>query len=236
MSPRAFSNMSKLLEKMSVDHIVFRPRSDLAKLLFLRSESDIYPESLLKVGSAICISCIRTVTNLSLRTAIEKGIPIVMLGNSPGQIIRSESEVLYKDNRIPYEMKKKLFSRLAEAIGDDIYYYVMLSEEEYRASPFPYTISPFSLVGYDEETIYKTITELGWKKPADVDPNSTNCRLNSLGIVRHKESLGFHPYDYEMSKLVRLGQISREEALRRVEDREGKVEALATAIRKMLDT
>ena len=111
----------------------------------------------------------------------------------------------------------------------------MLTKEEYEARPFPYTVNAFPLIGYDESEIYKTIEKLGWKKPEDVDPNSTNCRLNSLGILKHKEKHRFHPYDYEMSMLVRLGIISREQALERIEDPKKKVIALAQAVKEEMD-
>jgi len=235
ISENTFRNIRKVLEILNVDHIIVKPRYDLTKKIFLTSATDdIYPSHLLKFGSSICISCIRIVNNISLKTAIDKKIPMVMLGNSPGQLIQSESEIIYRDNQIPYEMKKRLFKPLAEKIGDDVYDFLLLTEEEYHTSPFPYTISPFPLIGYDEKIIYQAITELGWRRPKDVDPNSSNCRLNSFGIVKHKEKLNYHPYDYEMSMLVRLGKISREEALRRVEDPEGLTIKVAEKVEKDL--
>ncbi|UCE66023.1 MAG: 7-cyano-7-deazaguanine synthase [Candidatus Zixiibacteriota bacterium] len=231
ISENTFNNIRKVLEILDVDHIIFKPRYDLTKKIFLTSaDSNIYPSQLLKFGSSICISCIRIVNNISLKTAIDKKIPMVMLGNSPGQLIQSESEIIYKDNKIPYEMKKKLFKPLADKLGDDVYDFLLLNEEEYHTSPFPYTISPFPIIGYDEKIIYQAITKLGWRRPKDVDPNSSNCRLNSFGIVKHREKLNYHPYDYEMSMLVRLGKISRDEALRRVEDPEGLTIKLAKKV------
>ena len=236
ISQHTFSNMRKVLKKLDVDHIIFKPRYDLIKKIFsISASSNIYPISLLKFGSSICISCIRMVTNLSLKTAIEKNIPMVMIGNSPGQLIQSENEIIYQDNKIPYQLKKQLFKPLADKIGDEIYYYFLLNKEEYKTKPFPYTISPFPIIGYDENIIYQTIAKLGWERPDDVDPNSSNCQLNSLGIIKHKENLNFHPYDYEMSMLVRLGKISRDEALRRVEDPDNKASKLANEIAAKLD-
>ena len=231
-----FSNMRNVLEKLGVDHFVFKPRHDLTRRIFsVSGKCRVYPISLLKFGSSICISCIRMINNMSLRMAIEKGIPMVMLGNSPGQLVQSENETIYKDNRIPYELKRALFKPLADKIGDEVYYYFLLDKDDYRAKPFPYTINPLPIIGYDESTIYRTISELGWKRPGDVDSCSTNCQLNSLGILWHKEQLNFHPYDYELSMLVRLGKISREEALERVEDPENKVLRLAREVEKRLE-
>ena len=230
-----FSNIKNVLENLSVDHIIFKPGYDLIKNIFFKSATcEVYPLSLLKYGSSVCISCIRMVNNLSLKTAIEKNIPMVMLGNSPGQLIQSENEIIYRDNKIPFELKKSLFKPLADKIGDEVYYYFLLNKKQYKARPFPYIINPFPIIGYDENMIYHTISQLGWKKPDDVDPTSTNCQLNSLGIIKHQEMLNFHPYDYEMSMLVRLGIITRDEALKRVQDPGHKASKLAEKITEKL--
>ncbi len=235
ISEHTFSNIKSVLNKLDVDHIIFKPRYGLITKIFAASaNSPIYPVSLLKFGSSVCISCIRMVNNLSLKTAIEKNIPMVMLGNSPGQLIQSENELIYQDNKIPYELKKKLFKPLSDKVGSEIYDYFLLSKEQYKIKPFPYIINPFPIIGYDEKIIYQTIAKLGWQKPDDVDPNSTNCQLNSFGIIKHKEKLNFHPYDYEMSMLVRLGIISREEALKRIEDPEERVPGIAAKVAKKL--
>lgn len=235
MSEASFVNMRKVLNRLNVDHTIVRPRYDLMKQIFLQSSApEVYPTHLTQFGSGICISCIRIVTNMCLRVAIEKGIPMVMLGNSPGQLIQSENEIMFQDNKIPYELRKHLFKSLAERVGDDVYPYLMLDKDEYRTNPFPYTINAFPIIGYQEDEIYRTIQELGWTKPEDVDPNSTNCRLNSLGIVKHKQVHRFHPYDFEMSLLVRQGIITREEALKRVEDPEEKALRLAEQVEEQL--
>jgi hypothetical protein len=110
----------------------------------------------------------------------------------------------------------------------------MLTAEEYRTTPFPTIVSPLPIVGYDEAEIYRSIDALGWSRPNDVDPNSTNCRLNSFGIIRHVNRHRFHPYDYEMSQLVRLGSMSREAALEKLEDRGGSVVEIAEQVEKEL--
>jgi tRNA(Ile)-lysidine synthase TilS/MesJ len=235
IAQHAFENMRKILDSLGVDHIIFKPGFDIARRIFSTSANEeIYPLSLLKFGSSVCISCIRMVTNMSLKIAIEKKIPMVMLGNSPGQLLKSENEIMYQDNRIPYELKGSLFKPLADRIGDDIYYYLTLSREDYNTKPFPYTISPFPIIGYEEKIIYETIEKLGWVRPADVDPCSTNCQLNSYGIVKHIDRLNYHPYDYEMAMLARLGTISREEALRRIEESTNFARKLSGSIEKRL--
>ena len=139
-----------------------------------------------------------------------------------------------KDNRIPYILRKKLFKPLARCLEEDIYSYFLLDEEYYHRKPFPYTINPFPLIGYDEKQIVDTIKSFGWERPKDVDPNSSNCKLNAYGIIKHYEKYHFHPYDYELSMLIRLGIITRDEALRRVEDISGATKKLAIKINNEL--
>ena len=64
---------------------------------------------------------------------------------------------------------------------------------------------------------------MGWKKPADTDPNSTNCLLNALANHLHKKRFGFHPYAWEIAGIVRSGSMDRDEGIVKVsqdEDRQ----------------
>jgi hypothetical protein len=53
----------------------------------------------------------------------------------------------------------------------------------------------------------------GWRAPEETDSCSTNCRLNGLLIIDHLRKYGYHPYVYELAHHVRLGAMSRTEAL-----------------------
>jgi len=235
LSASSFTNIKNVIAALNVDHTTIKYRQDHLNGIFLESAlSRVYPDHLTKFGSGVCISCIRMVLTATLRTAIEKSVPMVMLGNSPGQLLQSEEELIYQDNKIPFALRRQLFAKLGERPGPWAYDYLMLTAEEYKAKPFPYTISPLPILGYDEAEIYRKIAELGWSKPTDVDPNSTNCRLNAFGIIRHVNRYRFHPYDYEMSQLVRLGSMSRDAALEKLEDPEGRVLDVAGQVERDL--
>ncbi len=235
LSRTCFDNIATVVSALHVDHMTIRYRADHLNAIFLESGMEkVYPDHLTMFGSGVCISCIRMVMTAVLRTAIEKRVPLVMLGNSPGQLLRSNEELIYRDNKIPFALRRRLFDRLAERTGSWLYDYVTLTEAEHRTHPFPYTISPLPIVGYDEAEIYRTISGLGWSRPTDVDPNSTNCRLNAFGIVRHVNRYRFHPYDYEMAQLVRLGAMTREAALEKLGDATGSVGEVAAQVEKSL--
>ncbi|KRQ92936.1 hypothetical protein CQ12_30440 [Bradyrhizobium jicamae] len=235
LSPAAFDNMYKVVATLDVDHVIVKYRQDRVNEIFLASAlARVYPDYLAKFGSGVCISCIRMVLTAALRMAIEKQIPMVMLGTSPGQVLRSEEELIYRDNTIPFAVRRQLFAILAERTGSWVYDHVMLRRDEYQTHPFPYIVSPLPILGYDEAEIYRSIMGLGWRRPADVDPNSTNCRLNAFGIIRHKNLYGFHPYDYEMSQMVRLGSLPRDVAAERLGDTEGLAIDVATDVEREL--
>lgn len=235
LSEASTSNMRNVVSALDVEHVIIRyPQSRLNAIFLASALSLVYPDHLTRFGSGVCISCIRMVLTSALRTAIERHIPLVLLGNSPGQVLRSEEELIYRDNTIPFALRRRLFTGVAERTGAWVYDYLMLTAKEYATSPFPHTVSPLPILGYDEAEIYRTIARLGWSKPTDVDPNSTNCRLNSFGIVMHQNLYGFHPYDYEMSQLVRLGALTRQAALDKVSDRDERAAAVAGQVERAL--
>jgi hypothetical protein len=82
---------------------------------------------------------------------------------------------------------------------------------------FPTNVSPLAFLDYDEEAAVHRIQTLGWQRPQDTDPNSTNCLLNSFANSIHVKQMGYHPYVMELAGLVREGCMSREEALDRLE-------------------
>ncbi|ALK10605.1 hypothetical protein [Blastochloris viridis] len=235
VSSACFANMRNVVSALAVDHIVVRHRQDHMNAIFLESAlSRVFPDHLTRFGSGVCIACIRIVITTMLRIAIEKNVPMVMLGNTPGQVLTSDEELIFKDNVIPLPLRRQLFARLAERTGPWAYDYLTLSAVEYKTRPFPWIVSPLPIVGYDENEIYRVLPDLGWSKPTDVDPSSTNCRLNAFGIIRHKNLYRFHPYDYEMSQLVRLGVLTREAALDKLNDHDDTVVDVASAVERDL--
>ena len=117
-------------------------------------------------------------------------------------------------------MQKAVLDPLYKLAGDEIRPYFLEEDHFADASRFPYNVHPLAFLDYNEEEIYRSIASLGWKVPEDVDPNSTNCLLNSLGNAVHKQRFGFHPYAFELAGLVREGYLNREVALERLQRQE----------------
>lgn len=215
-SPTAFSNMRRVSENLGVDHVIVKPRFDLLRQVFVASTArDMYPAKALHRASNICTSCMGMAKGIALRMAIEKRIPIIAYGWSPGQAPLTSA--IFKTN--PQMMRAMLSATvvpLQKVVGDDIAPYFPAEHHFDDATRFPYNVSPLVFLDYDEDVAYTRIQEPGWERPDDTDPNSTNCLLNAFANEVHKQHMGYHPYVLELANLVRGGYLDREEALRRV--------------------
>jgi hypothetical protein len=76
-------------------------------------------------------------------------------------------------------------------------------------------LSPHWFLPFDQETYVETIRkELGWEFPRLSFPGrSTNCALNFISVFNSMRDYGYTHYHVEMSKMIRMGVISRDEAL-----------------------
>jgi hypothetical protein len=211
-----FQNIRNVAENLGIDHLLFKPRFDLLKKIFLASmESNLYSEKTLERASSICTSCMGLVKFFSLRTSLEKNIPFIAYGWSPGQAPLSSS--IFKNNKsMVKSMQKAIFDPLHRIVGEEIKPYFLSQAHFEKEWEFPYNVSPLAFLEYDEEKIFKNMQDLGWKRPRETDPNSTNCLLNGFANLVHKEKFGFHPYALELANLVREGYLDRQEALHRI--------------------
>jgi hypothetical protein len=211
-----FQNIRNVAENLGVDHLLFKPRFDLLRKIFVASiQSDMYSRKTLERASTICTSCMGLVKFFSLRTALEKNIPFIAYGWSPGQAPLSSS--IFKNNReMVKTMQKAMFDPLHKIAGNEIKPYFVNQHHFEKEREFPYNVSPLAFLEYDEDKIFKIMQDLGWKRPGETDPNSTNCLLNGFANLVHKEKFGFHPYSLELANLVREGYLGRQEALDRI--------------------
>jgi len=220
ISPAAFENIRRTVEALGVDLIIYKPRFELARKIFLKAtESDMYSKKTLERASTICTSCMGMIKFIALRMAIEGGIPFITYGWSPGQA-PIEASIFMNNPKMIRSMQKVLLEPMREAAGPEIENYFLTDEHFSMESRFPYSISPLAFLDYDESRILEEIGGLGWRAPEDTDPNSNNCLLNSFGINIHLKKFRFHPYAYELAKLVREGYMERAEAIDRLEKEE----------------
>lgn len=214
ISPATRAGMDRVVENLGVDQITFKVRFDLLKKIFrTASETELYSKKTLERASTICTSCISFVKFITLKTAIEKNIPFIGYGWSPGQAPVQSS--LMKTNPSLIRMTQSVvYKPLHGIVGDDIKPY-FLEERHFNAGEFPHNVHPLAFLEYNEEKMYRRLNEIGWSKPSDTDPNSTNCLLNAFANRVHEGVYGYNPYVFEIAKMVREGVMTRADGLGR---------------------
>jgi hypothetical protein len=182
-------------------------------------------KKILESGSSavICHLCSIWYMDLTFRMAERFQIPIIIAGWTKGQT-----------------SKQPVMSKCACSVGEPEYESMAAATKEFiaqhvRSDPrykdFPETmeevlrrakkrhksmvLSPHWFLPYDTETYVKTIQdELGWAYPKLSYPGrSTNCAMNFISVHNSMKYYGYTHYHVEMSKMIRDGLMTRDEAL-----------------------
>ncbi len=213
---RTYINIRNVVERLDVDHIFFKPRFDILKKIFVKAAKEsLYPAKSLERAGTICTSCIGLVKYISLKFAIEKEIPLIAFGWSPGQAPITSS-ALEINPRMIRNMEKILKVPMGRIVGKDIDAYFLGERHYAKPEKFPIFVHPLALFDYNEKKILKAIRRFGWKRPPGVELNATNCYLNLFADEAHISKYKFHPYILEIANFVREGYMSRKEGLRHI--------------------
>lgn len=216
LSEQAIKNITNIVENLGIDHIIFKPNFQIMKKIITEcTNKNIYPPKTIERASTICTSCMGLVKFIALRMALEKNIPFITFGWSPGQAPITSS-IMKNNPQMIKIMQKTILEPLQQIVGDKIKPYFLEEKHFNESYHFPYNINPLAFLEYNEEKIHQRISQLGWIAPQDTDANSTNCLLNSYANSIHKQQFNFHPYAFELAKLVREGHLNRDIALERI--------------------
>jgi hypothetical protein len=209
-------NIPRVMDHFGVDHLLLRPNFQALKAVFSACcQRSLYSAKTLERASAVCTACMAVVKAAALRLALEKEIPFIAFGWSPGQA-PLPSALMKNNPQMVQSMQKAVYAPL-QAVAGDAFRPFFLEERHFQGGfQFPTNVHPLAFLDYNEEEILRTIQTWGWEMPPDTDANSTNCQLNSLANVVHRQQFGYNPYVFEMSKLVREGYMHRSFALEKV--------------------
>lgn len=215
-SETALKNIDNVVQNLGIDLIKVKPNYDLfKKIIQVTISHDVYSIKALERASSICTTCISLIRFICFKIAIEKEVPFVIFGMSPGQAPIVTSVVKTNPDMIR-KMQDIIYKPLYEQIGDKINPHFLEERHFEKVQHFPYSINPLPFSNYDEENILGIVTTIGWKKPEDTDANSTNCLLNAFANNIHIEKYNYHPYAYELAELVRDGNLERHIALEKL--------------------
>lgn len=207
IGPIAWSNVHRAVEKLDVEHIVYRPSMAFYRKLFrwlmMNQESR---------GAVHTISYAYgpLFESNALRTAVSLSIPLVFAGYSPGQPL---------PERMYYEFPRQSISEVdwappelrASGLFDDADLARFWNPANYPAgTTFPRYIAPYHAWPYNQDEIMSKVVELGLidsKKKAS--PVYSNYPINWLLMYSDLKNFGYNPYAPEFSALIREGKASR---------------------------
>jgi hypothetical protein len=221
ISDAARNNITLMTDTLGATSIIVRPPFEKMKKAFhIAATKDIYSPKTLDRASSICTTCIGFVKSMVLKTALQMDIPLAAYGWTPGQAPISSS-IMQTNPRLQRFSNKSIRDPLLNHYGDGLSSY-FLSDEDLNISSekWPINIHPLAFMDYDEENILHDIEAIGWRKPNDTDPNSTNCLLNALANHLHVKRFGYHPYAWEVAGIVRNGYMDRDEGIEKTNQAE----------------
>lgn len=212
LAPVAFENIRLMTAALDVDHQFIAIRPSFMKRMYKSSlfgdlNKDISGYQTRISGS--CLSCISLINSVAYNLAARYQVPLIFAGFTAGQIPKAIIKNPQEHYRGSYERRRQSYTDNIGTVADR-YFQIQNSEIEH------YQVSPFFASEPKESDVISRIVELGWKKPEKLDGCSSNCRLNAVGNAVHLEKFGFHPYEAEMSQLVRSGSLSRGEAIEKL--------------------
>jgi tRNA(Ile)-lysidine synthase TilS/MesJ len=215
ISDTAFENAQKFCEltkstcfRLVLDNTLLRDTFKKAA----RSK-DAYPGFAKYRASDMCNTCMSIIKQKLVEMAIQTKTPFIVFAFSPGQ-----TEVPFVTLTKPFMIWiRKLFDAQLKTMGvleRDLY---LMNQEIITASPAEtevMIVHPFLVWDYDKQKFKEECLRLGWKEPDLSDPNSSNCMLNAYAIKNHYDKYHIHSYAYDLSALVRQGNIKKEEAIK----------------------
>lgn len=217
----ARENAFRVTRALGVDYEWFVPSPEFMQRLYRVSatEEGVHAPAALRRASSICNSCITLINTHMVRRAAEIGAPMVAGGYIGGQVPK-DAAILDFDLLQGAATRRPATGRYKKFFGPAAERYLGLPESLGAHAAFPKItiLNPLLTRSITEEEIIASIAELGWRPVTDTGRNSSNCRLNDLGIALHHKKHGTHPYIFETAEQVRAGLLSRDAALERVLD------------------
>ena len=146
----------------------------------------------------------------ALKVAVEKGIPLVLAGYSPGQ---PEPE------RMMYEFSQELICE-TDWTPPEVRDSGQFDERELSrfwnphtypsGTSFPRYLAPFHAWDYNQTDVMQKVVELGLiSSRKNASPVHSNCPVNWLLMYSDLIHLGYNPYAPEFARLIREGKASR---------------------------
>jgi len=202
----AWRSIRRTVERLQVDHVVYRPPTAFYRKLFAHLLRHQDPRGAVYTVSYVYAPLFE---GDALALATEKGIPLVFAGYSPGQ--PEPSRMVYEFTRAfvaEVDWTPPAMRASPEFAPDDLARF--WNPQRYPAGTrFPRYIAPFHAWPYDQDAIMARIVELGLvERKSHASPIHSNYPVNWLLMYSDLRNLGYNPYAPEFSALIRSGRAS----------------------------
>ena len=203
----ALKNIQRATQLLDIPHISYNPSKKFYTKLFrylLQNQEER--------GAVYTVSYVYAplFEGDAIKMALEKNIPLVLAGYSPGQ---PEPE------RMLYEFSRKLICE-TDWTPPELYKTDLFTQDELSCffnprrypdgTKFPRYLAPFHAWDYSQDGIMKSLVEVGLvKSQKQANPIYTNYPINWLLMYSDLVHFGYNPYHPEFSALIREGKASR---------------------------
>lgn len=207
--PIAWDNILRTLNKLDIDHAIYRPSEAFYQKLFRYLLTHQEPR-----GAVYSISYVYAplFEGDAIKLAIEKNIPLILAGYSPGQ---PEPE------RMLYEFSRHLISEVdwtPPALRDSGQFTNQelarfFNPHRYpKHTQFPRYLAPYHAWPYNQEEVMRKVVELGLVKSSKhASPIFSNYPINWLLMYSDLKHFGYNPYLPEFAALIREGKANRQQ-------------------------
>lgn len=203
----AWRNIRRTVELLDVDHLVYKPPTEFYRKLFRYLLQNQEERGAVRT---VCYVCAPLFEGYALKVAVEKNIPLVLAGYSPGQpepermLYEFSRELLCETDWTPPEVRDSGIFEEAELerFWNPLRYP--------HGTQFPRYLAPFHAWDYNQAEIMKKVVELGLiGSRRNASPVHSNCPVNWLLMYSDLKNLGYNPYAPEFARLIREGKASR---------------------------
>jgi len=206
LSKEASINIKKIVEKLNIDHVSFKPEWQVMQRL--------YKHFLFTTGE-FCTPCNIGINSLLYGMAIKYKIPFIISGYSAYTDAAPDNNI--------FHISPEYFSRVVgeHFSKDEIRSFLNFTTSKraywHLSGKIKYIHLPRYVRWKESEFIDILKTELGWNMDNTITTEHSDCIASSLKEYLRIKEFGFSEKTQKFSALVRNGFISRDEALNKVQ-------------------
>lgn len=200
----AWSNIRTALARLDIDHEVFSPAPAFVRKLFrylLQNQE--------ARGAVYTVSYVYAplFEGDAIRLAIEKDIPLILAGYSPGQpdpqrmLYEFSPQLIREEDWTPPHLKE-----CGEFTSEELSRFYNPLELP-KNTRYPRYLAPFHAWEYDQDEVMRKVAELDLvKRGRHASPIVSNYPINWLMMYSDLKHFNYNPYAPEFSTLIREGK------------------------------